>query len=88
MVIIALGQVLLSFNAAALPVSMSGMVESFQTPPTTVGTAIVMHALGVSAFILLGAKLGQRFGSRLFFKLRQRSSSLRWSSCRSSPPPG
>jgi len=68
MVVIALGQALLAFNLAALSISMGGMVASFETPPTTVGTAIVLHALAVSAFILLGAKLGQRFGSRRFFQ--------------------
>jgi MFS family permease len=68
MIVIAMGQALMSFNVAALPVSMGGMVASFSTPPTTVGTAIVMYSLGVSGFIMLGAKLGQRFGSRLFFQ--------------------
>jgi len=79
MVIIALGQSLLAFNFAALSISMGGMVASFETPPTTVGTAIVLHSLVVSAFILLGAKLGERFGSRSFFRGRRRSSSGRWS---------
>jgi MFS family permease len=68
MIVIAMGQAFMSFNVAAIPVSMSGMVESFQTPPTTVGTAIVFYSLGVSGFIMLGAKLGQRFGSKLFFQ--------------------
>lgn len=69
MIIIAMGQALMSFNVAALPVSMGGMVESFNTPPTTVGSAVVMYSLGVSAFIMLGGKLGQRFGSKLFFQV-------------------
>jgi MFS family permease len=68
MIVIAMGQMLMSFNVAAIPVSMGGMVESFGTPPTTVGTAIVLYSLGVSGFIMLGAKLGQRFGSKLFFQ--------------------
>ena len=68
MIVIAMGQALMSFNVAAMPVSMGGMVESFNTPPTTVGTAIVMYSLGVSGFIMLGAKLGQRFGSKIFFQ--------------------
>lgn len=37
MIVIAMGQMLMSFKVAAIPVSMSGMVESFQTAPTTVG---------------------------------------------------
>jgi MFS family permease len=68
MIVIALGQMLMSFNVAAIPVSMGGMVESFNTPPTTVGTAVVLYSLGVSGFIMLGAKLGQRFGSKVFFQ--------------------
>ena len=68
MIVIAMGQALMSFNVAALPISMGGMVSDFGVPPTTVGTAIVMYSLGVSGFIMLGAKLGQRFGSKLFFQ--------------------
>ena len=69
MIVIAMGQMLMSFNVAALPVSMSGMVASFETQPTTVGTAIVLYSLGVSGFILLGAKLSQRFGAKVFFQI-------------------
>jgi MFS family permease len=69
MIVIAMGQMLMSFNVAALPVSMGGMVASFNTPPTTVGTAIVMYSLGVSGFVMLGGKLGQRFGSKIFFQV-------------------
>jgi MFS family permease len=68
MVVIAMGQMLMSFNVASLPVSMGGMVESFGVPPTTVGTAVVLYSLGVSGFIMLGAKLGQRYGSKIFFQ--------------------
>jgi MFS family permease len=68
MIVIAMGQMLMSFNVAAIPVSMGGMVESFRTPPTTVGTAVILYSLGVSGFIMLGAKLGQRFGSKIFFQ--------------------
>ena len=69
MIVIAMGQMLMSFNVAAIPVSMSGMVNSFNTAPTTVGTAIVMYSMGVSGFVMLGAKLGQRFGAKLFFQI-------------------
>jgi MFS family permease len=68
MIVIAMGQMLMSFNVAAIPVSMGGMVDSFQTAPTTGGTAVVLYSLGVSGFIMLGAKLGQRFGSKIFFQ--------------------
>jgi MFS family permease len=68
MTVIALGQALISLNVSALLVSMGGMVHSFRTPPTTVGTAIVLYSLGVSGFIMPGAKLGQRFSSKVFFR--------------------
>src|SRR5262249_46783910 len=32
-------------------------------------TAVVMYSLGVSGFVMLGAKLGQRFGAKLFFQI-------------------
>lgn len=69
MIAIALGQMLMSFNVAALPVSLSGMVASFSVPPTTVATGIVMYSLAVAGFVMLGAKLVQRFGSTQVFRV-------------------
>ena len=69
MTVIALAQFLLSFNVAALPISIGPMVASFGTAPTTVGTAIVVYSLFVAAFIMLGAKLGQMFGSLRVFRV-------------------
>jgi predicted MFS family arabinose efflux permease len=68
MVTIALGQVLMSFNVASLPVALSGMVASFNVPPTTVATGIVMYSLAVAGFVMLGAKLNQRFGALRVFR--------------------
>jgi len=68
MVAIALGQALMSFNVASLPVALSGMVESFNVPPTTVATGIVMYSLAVAGFVMLGAKLNQRFGAVPVFR--------------------
>lgn len=69
MIAIALAQVLMSFNVAALPVSLSGMVASFGVPPTTVATGIVMYSLAVAGFVMLGGKLVQRFGSTQVFRV-------------------
>jgi len=69
MIAIALGQALMSFNVASLPVALSGMVNSFNVPPTTVATGIVMYSLAVAAFVMLGAKLNQRFGSVKVFRI-------------------
>ncbi len=68
MIAIALGQAIMSFNVAALPVSMGGMVKSFNVPPTTVGTGIVLYSLAVAGFVMLGAKLCQRFGAVVVFR--------------------
>ena len=36
MITIALGQMIMSFNVASLPVALGGMVNSFGVPPTTI----------------------------------------------------
>jgi len=68
MLIIALAQIQMGFNVSALPVSMGGIVEDFYTSPSSVGTALVLYALAVAAFVMLGAKLGKRFGARIMFQ--------------------
>jgi predicted MFS family arabinose efflux permease len=68
MIAIAFGQVLMSFNVASLPVALSGMVKSFNVPPTTVATGIVMYSMAVAGFVMLGAKLNQRFGAINVFR--------------------
>lgn len=68
MIVIALGQVLMSFNVASLPVAIGGMVDSFGVPPTTIATGIVMYSLSVAGLVMLGAKLCQRFGAQPVFR--------------------
>ncbi len=67
MVVIGMGQVQMSLNINALPVSISNIVNEFDTPPTTVGTAIVAYSL--AGFVMLGGKLGQKFGSLKVFRV-------------------
>lgn len=69
MIAIALGQAIMSFNVASLPVSLGGMVASFGVPPTTIATGIVMYSLAVAGFVMLGAKLVQRFGATQVFRI-------------------
>src|SRR5580704_1454198 len=69
MIAIALGQMIMSFNVASLPVALSGMVNSFSVPPTTVATGIVAYSMLVAGFVMLGAKLTQRFGALRVFRL-------------------
>jgi predicted MFS family arabinose efflux permease len=68
MIAIALGQMIMSFNVASLPVAMGGMVKSFGVPPTTVATAIVAYGMLVAGFVMLGAKLCQRYGATRVFR--------------------
>lgn len=64
-----LAQVLMSFNLAALPVSLGGMVEDFGVPPTTVSSTIVIYGLTVAALVMTGAKVGQRIGWVVMFRV-------------------
>ena len=68
MIAIAFGQVIMSFNVASLPVALGGMVASFGVPPTTVATGIVAYSMLVAGFVMLGAKLNQRFGALQVFR--------------------
>src|SRR6516164_8436791 len=69
MIVVGMSQVLMSFNVNALPVSICGVVASFHAPPTVVGTAIVTYSLFLASFVMLGAKIGARFGPRLVFRV-------------------
>jgi MFS family permease len=69
MLIIALAQIQMAFNVSALPVSIGGIVEDFDTSPSSVSTALVVYSLAVAGFVLLGAKIGSLIGSRLAFQL-------------------
>ncbi|WP_244632492.1 MULTISPECIES: MFS transporter [unclassified Microbacterium] len=69
MVSLFLAQVLMSFNVAALPISLGGMVGEFGVPPTVASTTIVMYGLAVAALVMTGAKLGQRIGWVLIFRV-------------------
>src|SRR5918994_2351417 len=68
MIAIALGQVIMSFNVASLPVALGGMVQSFGVPPTTIATGIVAYSMLVAGFVMLGAKLNQRYGALQVFR--------------------
>jgi len=69
MIAIAFGQAIMSFNVASLPVALGGMVESFGVPPTTIATGIVAYSMIVAGFVMLGAKLVQRFGALRVFRI-------------------
>ncbi|GAA3709095.1 MFS transporter [Gordonia hankookensis] len=64
-----LAQVLMSFNVAALPVSLGGMVSDFGVAPTVASSTIVVYGLAVAALVMVGAKLGQRIGWVVLFRV-------------------
>ncbi len=68
MVVIALAQILMIFNVSSLQVSIDGIVSTFSMPATAVATAIVTYSLVVAGLIMLGARIGQIFGSRRTFR--------------------
>ena len=68
MLVIAMAQILLSFNVNALRVSIGGIVSSFGASPSVVGTAIVTHLLFIAALVMLGAKIGALWGPRPVFQ--------------------
>ena len=64
-----LGQILMSFNVSALPISIGGMTADFGVPPTVAGSTIVVYGLVVAALVMTGAKLGQRVGWVRIFRV-------------------
>lgn len=69
LIVVVLTQVQASFAVNALTVSMAGITADLDTPATSVGTAITAGTFAMAAFILLGAKVGARFGSRRVFQI-------------------
>ncbi|RLP77536.1 MFS transporter [Mycetocola tolaasinivorans] len=69
LIVVVLTQVQASFAVNALTVSMAGITEDLKTPATSVGTAITAGTFAMAAFILLGAKVGARYGTRRVFQI-------------------
>ncbi|GAB2831402.1 MFS transporter [Microbacterium insulae] len=67
--VVVLTQIQASFAVNALTVSMAGITTDLDTPATSVGTAITAGTFAMAAFILLGAKVGARFGTRGVFQI-------------------
>jgi MFS family permease len=69
LIVVVLTQIQASFAVNALTVSMAGITTDLDTPATSVGTAITAGTFAMAAFILLGAKIGARFGTRGVFQI-------------------
>lgn len=69
LIVVVLTQIQVSFTVNALTVSMHGITTDLNTAATSVGTAITAGTFAMAAFILLGAKVGARFGTRRVFQI-------------------
>ncbi len=66
--VIAMAQVLLAFNIITLKIAIDAIVTSYNTPASTVKTAIIFYSLAVAGCIMLGARIGSIFGSLRVFR--------------------
>lgn len=69
LIVVVLTQIQASFAVNALTVSMAGITSDLNTAATSVGTAITAGTFAMAAFILLGAKVGARYGTRFVFQI-------------------
>lgn len=69
LIVVVLTQIQASFAVNALTVSMQGITTDLDTPATSVGTAITAGTFAMAAFIMLGAKIGAKFGTRRVFQI-------------------
>lgn len=67
--VVVLTQIQTAIVVNALTVSMAGITTDLDTPATTIGTAITAGTFAMAAFILLGAKIGAKFGTRRVFQI-------------------
>lgn len=68
LVVVSLAQLLLVINVAAIKVSVDAIAEGLGTGANSVKTALIVYSLVVAGFVMLGARIGQRFGSRRVFR--------------------
>ena len=69
LIVVVMTQIQASFAVNALTVSMAGITTDLNTPATNIGTAITAGTFAMAAFILLGAKVGAKYGSRRVFQI-------------------
>lgn len=69
LIVVVLTQIQASFAVNALTVSMAGISGDLDMPATSIGTAITTGTFAMAAFILLGAKIGARYGSKRVFQI-------------------
>lgn len=69
LIVVILTQIQAAFNVNALTVSMAGLTSDLNIPATSIGTAITTGTFSMAAFILLGAKIGAKYGTKRVFQI-------------------
>jgi len=67
LVVLGAAQFLMVLDASVMNVSISQLVEDFDTEVTTIQAVITLYTLVMAAFMLTGGKLGDMFGRRRMF---------------------
>ncbi len=67
--VLAAAQFLMVLDQAVMNVSISQLVEDFDTTVTTIQSVIAFYALVMAGLMLIGAKLGDIFGRKRVFKI-------------------
>lgn len=68
LIVVAMAQILLVFNATALKVSVDALADSLGSSASTVKTTIVVYSLVVATLTMLGTHVSSRFGPRGVFR--------------------
>lgn len=69
LVVLAAAQFLMVLDQAVMNVSISQLVDDFDTDVTTIQSVIAFYALVMAGLMLIGGKLGDIFGRRRTFKI-------------------
>lgn len=68
LLVLCLAQFLMVLDSAVMNVSISQLVEDFDTSVTTIQLAITFYSLVMAAFMITGGKLGDRWGRKTAFR--------------------
>ncbi len=69
LMVLAAAQFLMVLDQAVMNVSISQLVEDFDTDVTTIQAAITFYALVMAALMITGGKLGDRWGRKRAFTI-------------------